>query len=277
MILYFCYMENWKKIKGFEEYEINEVDGSIRDINNNIIKEHYYHNNKTVNLKKGNSFLQRKPYLLYFQTFNKSLYPILPSLKNEVWKHHPFIPNIQVSNMGRVKSTITETLLPYSDNGNGYQRIGINHKTFYVHRLVAETFLPNPDNKPEIDHINTDKTDNTVCINEDGSINYDKTNLRWVSHTENMNNPITNIKIKNYNCGFRLKNCQTQKWVCEFDLNDNFTVLWRTSTDAAKYYNVKNTAISNCLNGRTKTCCGKKWVYFSKLSNSDLIALASLD
>ena len=68
-------------------------------------------------------------------------------------------------------------------------------KTIYTHKLVAEAFIPNPENKPCIDHINTIKTDNTVWLNEDGSVNYEKTNLRWVTYKENSNNPLTIKKL----------------------------------------------------------------------------------
>ena len=66
---------------------------------------------------------------------------------------------------------------------NGYlyctlSRSGL-HKNFYIHRLVAQAFIPNPENKPHIDHINGDKKDNRV------------ENLRWVTHKENMNNPVS--------------------------------------------------------------------------------------
>ena len=52
----------------------------------------------------------------------------------------------------------------------------------FIHRLVAETFLPNPENKPAVDHINGNRADNRI------------ENLRWVSHKENSNNPNTKYK-----------------------------------------------------------------------------------
>ena len=73
-------------------------------------------------------------------------------------------------------------------NNKGYLMVDLHkngiRKHHSVHRLVAEAFIPNPDNKPCIDHINTDRTDNRV------------ENLRWCTYSENNNNPSTKNKMK---------------------------------------------------------------------------------
>ena len=78
----------------------------------------------------------------------------------------------EVSNLGRVKLN-GEIVEPHIEHG--YPAYG----KFYVHRAVAELFIPNPENKPYVDHINTNPLDNRA------------ENLRWVSTKENCNNPLT--------------------------------------------------------------------------------------
>lgn len=104
-------------------------------------------------------------------------------MQQEVWKDVPGYEGVfKVSNLGRVIGVRGKIV-------NGWLRGGylcVSHyignykeKVIPIHRLVALAFIPNPENKPCIDHINTNKTDNRV------------ENLHWVTPLENMRNPIT--------------------------------------------------------------------------------------
>ena len=81
---------------------------------------------------------------------------------------------VEVSNLGRVR--INGEL---KDLSSQKSRKYLVAGGCYIHRMVAELFVPNPENKPYVDHINVDGHDNRAD------------NLRWVTHKENCNNPIT--------------------------------------------------------------------------------------
>lgn len=111
----------------------------------------------------------------------------------EIWKPIDDYPNYMISNYGEVKSlgntkSKKEKKLKGIKGNDGYLRFGLYKdgelKMYLAHRLVAQAFIPNPNNKPFIDHINTIRTDNRV------------ENLRWVTSSENMNNSITIEKLK---------------------------------------------------------------------------------
>lgn len=114
----------------------------------------------------------------------------------EIWKLIKDYEGLyEISNLGRVKSlprngTIkTEKILTPNMSGR-YARIGLRDKIkikYSVHRLVAEAFIPNPNNLPQVDHINGDRYDNRV------------ENLRWVTAKENIGNPVTFAKYKTKN------------------------------------------------------------------------------
>ena len=154
-------------------------------------------------------------------------------------------------------------------NKNGYPSVSLwrdNHgKTHRVHRLVAEAFIPNPNNKPEIDHINTIKTDNTVFLNEDGSVNYEKTNLRWVTKKENMNNPLTKTKMqinaRKHSKGKYGKENPASKPIIQYDKDSNFIKEWNCITDVERKMGYSVSNISSCLRGKSNTAYGYIWKY----------------
>ena len=85
---------------------------------------------------------------------------------NEVWKK--FIFNYEISNLGRLKNTKTNKILKSTTDSNGYLGITISLgsrnkiKRVRIHRLVAEAFIPNPNNLPQVNHIDGNKQNNKV-------------------------------------------------------------------------------------------------------------------
>lgn len=180
----------------------------------------------------------------------------------------------EVSNMGRVR-TVSRYIV-YKNGRIDYHRKsiikqGMNKGYLYVtlckdgfirtksvHRLVAETFIPNILNKPCIDHINTIKNDNRV------------ENLRWVTHKENMNNGITKMKIKGRNNKTaaikmkrtRIKNGYT-KMVYQFLFDGTLIAEYYGVSEASKKTGIPSSNISKCCNTceSNYTARGFLWSY----------------
>lgn len=71
-----------------------------------------------------------------------------------------------------------------STNGSGYKLVFINGKRYSVHRLIAESFIPNPENKPFVDHLDRNRKNNSVS------------NLRWATNSENIKNSVEFDKVE---------------------------------------------------------------------------------
>jgi hypothetical protein len=112
----------------------------------------------------------------------------LPDLEGEVWKvadgyKFPY----EVSNMGRIRNGVMYFKLSKQNKGYReatFQKIDGTKHRFLVHTMVAKLFVENHENKPYVDHINTDRSDNRAC------------NLRWCTAQENNRNPITVRKMQ---------------------------------------------------------------------------------
>jgi hypothetical protein len=158
----------------------------------------------------------------------------------EVWKDvSGFEGQYQVSNLGNVKSLFSnkEKLLSPGLDGRGYLKINFcnsgSQKSKKIHRLVALIFVPNPLNKPQVNHINGIKTDNRA------------ENLEWVTNSENMDHAVTNKLVDNR--GIRNKNSKlTEQQVHEIKYKSSHL----TKIQLSKIYNVSRELISMIQNNK---------------------------
>ena len=175
-------------------------------------------------------------------------------------------PRYQVSNLGRVKCldwryTGKEKICKLSVNGRGYLQVQIDGKNKRVHRIVAETFIPNPEGKPFIDHINTVRTDNFVLFDENKESIID-TNLRWVTLKENNNNPLTKKHISENSKMLGKFGAEHPYSIPIVQLTKDgvFVKKWSCASEAERELGISK-HISSCCKGRCNSAGGFRWVY----------------
>lgn len=169
----------------------------------------------------------------------------------EEWKEITNYNNYEVSNLGKVRNKKTKRILKPACNG-GYLsvklRLNGSTKSFNVHKLVGLCFIENPENKPQINHFDKQRSNNNI------------TNLEWCTAKENNIHKCLTLEVKT--------NQNLKIW--RVDINSDSKIeLYNSIQDAAKWC-VKNgyspsehTArgnISYALNGRYKSSCGFKWI-----------------
>ena len=169
----------------------------------------------------------------------------------------------KVSNLGRIlslnyKNTGKPDLMTLSDNGDGYFKVGLSKngktKTCKVHRLVAETFLPNPENKPCINHkIEGDegKKINMVFFNEDGTIDKEKSTIEWATYEENNNYGTHNERIRK----------TLSKKVLQLSLSGDLIREWESTRECDRN-GFSKSAVSACCRGEKPQYKGFLWMYY---------------
>lgn len=190
-------------------------------------------------------------------------------MKNEIWKPITGFEGLyEISNFGRVKSlskkvksrwgyrTTSERILkPRFDGRKNYYKVylGANHE-FQVHRLVAQAFIPNPKNKPQVNHKNGNKIDNRVD------------NLEWVTIGENGKHAFLNGLWKPAWKGIKGSNSYFAKKVNQYNLDGTFIKTWGSIVEIEQSLGISEPSISQCCNGKTKKSHGYIWKFFDEVS-----------
>ncbi len=202
-------MENssWKKIPNFDNYEVSN-NGNIRNkkqnkilkgsydkcgylrtilVNNDgnkkniqfhkIVSQLFLENNfnykytKHIDGNKSNNNYKNLKWVkqLSYETKNyKEIY-------DEIWQIFTENTLYDISNKGRIRNNITNKCLTNQVSFEGYNKVMLNKRYYFVHRLVAQVFIPNPENKETVDHIDRNKNNNVD-------------NLRWATKVEQCEN-----------------------------------------------------------------------------------------
>lgn len=174
----------------------------------------------------------------------------------------------EISSLGRVYSIRRNIILKNKISPTGYARVNLSvngiAKHHAVHRLVANAFIKNPDNKPTVNHINENKLDNSV------------ENLEWATNAEqNVHGTRiervkahTNYKKRNIDYkqvaakhNYKELNKKQMKPVLQYDEHGNFIAQFPSIALAARTVGISAGHLCSCLKGRRKTCGGYKWKY----------------
>lgn len=155
----------------------------------------------------------------------------------------------QVSDYGNVRSVRSGKLLkPFKkDSKNCYLKVWLckegKQKTKFVHRLVAEAFIPNPHHLPEVNHKSECPALNVACL------------LEWTTHKENTNYGTRNQRISDTK-SIAINQC---------DRDGNFIRQWKSAMEVERQLGIRHQNISLCLKGRLKTAGGYGWQYATEL------------
>ena len=154
----------------------------------------------------------------------------------ETWKAIEGYESYEVSNLGNIRRNgklINQSLK------NGYLRVNLSkdgkYKNYYVHRLVALAFLPNPNNLPLVNHKDEIRTNNNID------------NLEWCDNKYNLT----------YGTILERKGLK----IYQLDMNGNFIKEWLGANDASRNLSIPQSNITYCCQGKRKSAGNYKWCY----------------
>ena len=172
----------------------------------------------------------------------------------ENWFNIPEYENYQASTNGRIRNSRGKILKP-SKNNKGYYLVVLNGKSLLVHRLVAKTFIPNPNDYKVVNHINGIKTDNRFK------------NLEYTTQQDNCKKAwekglCENVREKAYTTKRKIT-IKTSRKVAQMHINGTIINVFNSIREAERKTGISNGNISRCCRKEFRTAGGYAWKYIS--------------
>ena len=180
----------------------------------------------------------------------------------EIWKDIKGYEGLyQISNLGNVKKLINNKYMAISKD-LGYETVKLTNKNgnrrhLFLHRIIADVFIPNPNNYKIVNHIDCNKFNNNIK------------NLEWCTQKENVKHA-----WKNNLCERTKKACakngkNNSKKIIQLDKNKNIVKVWESTMEIERTLKIKHNNISFCCKNKERTAKGYYWEYYNQdVSNS---------
>lgn len=172
----------------------------------------------------------------------------------EIWKEIPNFEGLyEASNLGRIRSFKTKKIKKQRYTVKKYLQVNLykkEEKTYRVHRLIAETFIKNFNNFPEINHKDGNKQNN--CVD----------NLEWITTYDNIQHAIKNGLYNNKKNKRNKRNNKKERKIIQYNLDGKLLKEWNNISEIMKELNIKNNShIYECCKGKRKKCYNSIWKY----------------
>ena len=179
---------------------------------------------------------------------------------NEIWKPIDGTNGqYEVSNTGKVRNAKKKNELKFQRDNKGYLRLRVTvnrvRKSYKIHREVAKAFIPNPENKPQVNHIDGDKSNNAVS------------NLEWVTNIENARHALENGLWGNVLKASQESNNRIKRPIKATHLETKKEICFESVSEAERYCKTKH--INQVLSGKRKTANGYTFEYIQKGSDAN--------
>ena len=167
----------------------------------------------------------------------------------EIWNNiEGYDGKYQVSNLGRVRNTQKNIIMTDRKRGKGYMAVTLTdytgkHKDYYIHRLVANAFIPNPDKLSQVNHKDEDKTNNCAY------------NLEWCDCKYNINYGTRSTR----SCSNRKYSKRKGTTIYQYTLDKEFVRSWESLNEIYNTLGIFRSCISKCCRGVYNQSHGFLW------------------